>query len=93
MPYITQQQREPLAHSIDTLVAILTNGEGVEGKLNYTITSILSGILEIEGVNYANVNKLIGVLECAKLELHRCIASPYEDLKFEENGEVYGVVV
>ncbi len=93
MPYITQQQREPLAESIDTLLNIITNNDGLEGKLNYIISSIMSGILETEGINYTNLNKLIGVLECAKLELYRCIASPYEDLKLEENGEVYGVIV
>tara|TARA_R110000824_G_scaffold396551_2_gene598101 strand:- start:395 stop:694 length:300 start_codon:yes stop_codon:yes gene_type:complete len=99
MPYITQEKRESLSHSIDVLVALLTNGDGLEGKLNYTISSIISGILKIEGINYTNLNKLIGVLECAKLELYRCVASPYEDLKLEENGDVYfgsqnkGVVV
>jgi len=93
MPYITQQQREPLAESIDTLLNIITDNDGLEGKLNYIISSIVSGILETEGVNYTILNKMIGVLECAKLELYRCMASPYEDLKLEENGEVYGVVV
>ena len=93
MPYITQQQREPLAESIDTLLNIITDNDGLEGKLNYIISSIVSGILETEGVNYTILNKMIGVLECAKLELYRCMASPYEDLKLEENGEVYGVIV
>jgi len=93
MPYITQQQREPLAESIDTLLNIITDNDGLEGKLNYIISSIMSGILETEGVNYTILNKMIGVLECAKLELYRCMASPYEDLKLEENGEVYGVIV
>ena len=93
MPYITQQQREPLAESIDTILNIITDNDGLEGKLNYIISSIMSGILETEGVNYTILNKMIGVLECAKLELYRCMASPYEDLKLEENGEVYGVIV
>ena len=86
MPYITQQQREPLAESIDTLLNIITDNDGLEGKLNYIISSIVSGILETEGVNYTILNKMIGVLECAKLELYRCMASPYEDLKLEETA-------
>ena len=32
---------------------------------------------------------LVGVLECAKLELYRRLAAPYEDLKIEDNGDVY----
>ena len=38
--------------------------------------------------NYADINSAIGVLECAKLELYRRQAAPYEDKKIEENGEV-----
>jgi len=31
----------------------------------------------------------IGALECAKLELYRRVAAPYEDTKIAENGDVY----
>ena len=41
------------------------------------------------GTNYVKLNELIGVLECAKLELYRRVASPYEDEKVESNGDVY----
>jgi hypothetical protein len=40
-------------------------------------------------VRYAHLNEAIGVLECAKLELYRRIAAPYEDRKMGETGEVY----
>jgi len=33
----------------------------------------------------------VGVLECAKLELYRRIAAPYEDEKIVETGDVYTV--
>jgi hypothetical protein len=32
---------------------------------------------------------MIGALECAKLELYRRLASPYEDLKIADNGDIY----
>ena len=32
---------------------------------------------------------MVGVLECAKLELYRRMAAPYEDEKIEDNGDVY----
>ena len=36
-----------------------------------------------------NLNAIIGALECAKLELYRRVAAPYEDDKIIENGDVY----
>jgi len=38
------------------------------------------------------INEVIGVLECAKLELYRRVAAPYEERKRIENGEVYAVL-
>jgi len=35
------------------------------------------------------INAIIGALECAKLELYRRVAAPYEDDKIAENGDVY----
>jgi hypothetical protein len=40
-------------------------------------------------VRYANVNEMIGALECCKLELYRILIAPYEDVKIDENGGVY----
>jgi len=42
-----------------------------------------------KGVKYATLNTVIGVLECAKLELYRRVVADYEDQKCEENGDVY----
>jgi len=40
-------------------------------------------------LKYSNLNELIGVLECAKLELYRRVAAPYEDEKALINGDVF----
>jgi hypothetical protein len=40
-------------------------------------------------LRYAHLNEVIGALECAKLELYRRIAVPYEDQKITESGDVY----
>lgn len=58
------------------------------GELNYVITTLLDDWLG-DSVNYGKVNAAIGVLECAKLELYRRVAAPYEDGKQEANGDVY----
>jgi hypothetical protein len=59
------------------------------GELNYAITKLIDTYLQQRGVRYEHINTLIGVLECAKLELYRRIAGPYEDKKCQENGDVY----
>ena len=78
MPYIKQEDRQ----------ALQTRPPETAGELNYTITTIIEDYLQ-KGKNYQNINEVIGVLECAKLELYRRVASPYEDLKITENGDVY----
>lgn len=83
MPYIDQRARGELCG----LRAPITPGE-----LNYKITELVDAYLEVHGgVNYSNINACVGVLECAKLELYRRIAAPYEDKKTKENGDVYTV--
>ena len=81
MPYIKQEDRDQLNN--DPLTP------ANEGEMNYVISDLLDDYLSAYGLNYANVNALVGVLECAKLELYRRIAAPYEDKKIQENGDVY----
>lgn len=84
MPYITQEQRELIEEGA------LEDTDLNVGELNYVISSMLSRWLARPGrENYAGINALIGVLECAKLELYRRVAAPYEDEKIELNGDVY----
>ena len=83
MPYITQEDRQRLEETSQPQIA---------GELNYTITKILDEDLVRKGLNYTNLNEVVGVLECAKLELYRRIAAKYEDNKIAENGDVYNFV-
>jgi hypothetical protein len=92
MPYIPAELREGLDPYIDVLVeelGYLSDDKNLAGLLNYTISKILSDLLKSKGLNYHNINELIGMLECAKLELYRRVASPYEDEKIKSNGDVY----
>ena len=84
MPYI-----EPLRRTaIDALmVGLLTEAPNCSaGDLNYIITRIL---IETQPQRYADYNALVGVLECAKLEFYHRLVRPYEDLKLNENGDIY----
>lgn len=87
MPYIKPEDRKPLDPLIDELASKLPRN-AVAGNLNYVVSRLCARVLERE-TNYARLNELVGALECAKLELYRRVAAPYEDRKAAENGEVY----
>lgn len=80
MPYLEQAVR-----------ASLEDGRKATkpGELNYLITRLVDSFLVMTGVSYTNINAAIGALECAKLELYRRIAAPYETDKALTNGDVY----
>lgn len=77
-PYIRPADRRAMKHPTTA------------GELNYAISRLVDDYVENHGgITYARLNEVIGVLECAKHEIYRRIAGPYEDRKLEENGEVY----
>jgi hypothetical protein len=81
MPYITAEAR-----------ARLDKGGKPEtaGELNYAITRLVDDyLIQRKGIRYEHLNEVIGALECAKLELYRRVAAPYEDQKLRETGDVY----
>ena len=81
MPYIERPARERLEAGGRPESA---------GELNYAITRIVDQYLvDKGGVRYAHLNEVVGALECAKLEVYRRLAAPYEDEKIREAGDVY----
>lgn len=80
MPYVDDAARSRLKHSCPPQSP---------GELNYCITLLVDSYVARMGLSYAHLNAAIGALECAKLELYRRIAAPYEDRKLAENGEAY----
>jgi hypothetical protein len=91
MPYIPPEDRDAYDEVIQTLVEDFFHaGSDWKGHMNYVVSSIIAGLIDSwDGPRYSQINDLIGVLECIKLELYRRIAAPYEDIKAEENGDVY----
>lgn len=87
MPYIKQVERD----NLDSLVHEMGKTViGTEGNLNYLITRLCQRYVdENKPFGYKTVNAVVGVLECAKLEFYRRVASAYEDKKIAENGDVY----
>ena len=82
MPYIRKESRKALDKYVNTIPSKTLN----IGELNYVITKIL---LNHKPKNYQDYNQLIGVLECIKLEFYRRMVAPYEDLRKQEQGEIY----
>ena len=80
MPCIKQERRDAIA-----------NGDAPKdaGELNFALTCIVDNYLQNKSLRYAHINEAVGALECAKLELYRRIAVPYEDEKMKESGDVY----
>ena len=82
MPYIKGHRRGILDRNIGISPHIITS----PGELNYVITKIILGY---GMTNYEEMNTVLGVLEAVKQELYRRVIAPYEDVKKEENGDVY----
>src|SRR5690554_3614613 len=92
MPYIANSHRETIDDNIDLLVSLIrlhTPPNKLAGTVNYVISRVSAGSLKPDtGWTYDDINKLIGVLECAKEEFYRRVAAPYEDLARKKNGDI-----
>jgi len=90
MPYIKPEDRTLFESYFGDDYQDLAYAPQSAGELNYLITRFLNRYINCgyHGLNYQKINDCIGVLECAKLELYRRVAAPYEDVKIDENGDI-----
>lgn len=104
MPYIDQERRKKLDNSIANMSLSLkeliseqgnifnrskiSNEEFMEllGDLNYCFSRVISSLMT--DVSYSKVAMITGVLENIKQEYYRRVASPYEDKKISQNGDI-----
>lgn len=89
MPYIKQEDRNHYDARINALITDIKIHKSSAGDMNYIITRLLDAAYNFKEPSYAKINEAIGVLECAKLELYRRIAIPYENVKIQLNGDAY----
>lgn len=85
MPYIKNDYKEKLNPKIEPLADLIESN----GELNYVINMLMYKRLKKIGLCYENFNGLMGSMICAMLEFYRRIGAPYEDVKKEENGDVF----
>lgn len=96
MPYIKEENRANLDDCIDSMISCLkgdiTNSLSNEellnicGDINYCFSRILGGVMG--QVSYPKIATITGVLENIKQEFYRRAASPYEDSKIVQNGDI-----
>lgn len=96
MPYIKPENRLPIDFYFyddsDELNIAPIQGmhpDVTVGELNYIISNVIKEYIKAKGKRYQAINDVVGALECAKLELYRRIASPYEDEAIQRNGDIY----
>lgn len=95
MPYIDRNQRADLDELIDALSHRIKKpgaGEkydlaGYAGILNYVSTRLALNLMG--PVAYWKVAMIAGVFSNVVDEFYRRLATPYEDKKILENGDVY----
>lgn len=86
MPYIKQERRVILDCLINPLIDNIRVSDCPDGEANYAMSRIASGVLG--GPRYADIAKVIGAFECAKLEFYRRVASKLEDRAIQRNGDI-----
>ncbi len=82
MPYIKPQRRQDFREYEESTLPQSA------GELNYVFSVVIDRVLG-NRPSYADINTVIGVLECCKEEVYRRVAGPYEDIKIGENGDVF----
>lgn len=87
MPYIKEEERKVYNDMLKALVHILRGApiESQDRHLNYIITVLLKRLYT---PRYFNYNRAMGVLEFAKQEFYRRVATEYDNDKIRENGDV-----
>lgn len=100
MPYIKEESRVVLDKTIGGSVeAIKSNVQKsfgddltvdellkVSGDINYFVSRLIGQLMG--DVSYGKICIITGVLENIKQEYYRRVASPYEDKKITENGDI-----
>lgn len=90
MPYIKQADRLQYAVLVEELALLLRKTENQmdrAGHANYVITTLL--LAAFPNRKYATMALVDGIITDIGREYYRRRATPYEDEKIAENGDVY----
>ena len=85
MPYIAKSQKE----KVEKGLAPIQFAEMPDaGCLNFAVHQLISQYILQNKEGYQTYNDIVGVLDCAKMEIYRRLVSDYEDRKIVQNGDV-----
>lgn len=91
MPYIKKERADDIWIDIRDILneptKVYPNPVKTEGELNYLITELCSKFVPSEP-RYKDLNAVVGVLECAKLEFYRRAVALYEEEKISDESNV-----
>lgn len=85
MPYIANSEKEKIDKGF---VALHLSELNNAGSLNYAIHQVIAQYISQNKEDYQTYNDIVGVLDCAKMELYRRLISEYEDKKISKNDDV-----
>ena len=94
MPYIKPEGRVFVDGCVHRMIECLTEGNeltdeefmAIMGEVNYMFSRIITACMGKP--SYAKICMTTGVLENIKQEFYRRVASPYEDNKKIQNGDI-----
>ena len=96
MPYISEEERLELDNAIDQMVDSIKNTQcnlnnpndfsNYLGRINYCFSRVIGQL--VQKPSYKKIAMATGVLENIKQEFYRRVASPYENKKINENGDI-----
>jgi hypothetical protein len=104
MPYISEDRRKTIDSCIADMVLCIkgnidpnrspfqiervSNEEflSIIGDINYAFSRVISSLMT--EVSYSKIAMITGVLENIKQEYYRRVASPYENKKIVQNGDI-----
>ena len=94
MPYIKENARTFLDGCVCRMIECLTDGNRlsdqefmqIAGEINYVFSRIITA--SMGEISYSKIAVATGVLENIKQELYRRVATPYEEKKITENGDI-----
>ena len=100
MPYIKEENRIVLDRTIGSAVETIKSnvqksfGDDlnvdeflkISGDINYFVSRLVAQLMG--EVSYSKICVITGVLENIKQEYYRRVASPYEDKKIVQNGDI-----
>ena len=99
MPYISQGDRLPNSpcQALKVWPSMETEARPLRlttpGELNYAMTMLAIEYAKRWGISYTTFNEVMGVFASAQAEFYRRVVVPYENIKREENGDVYDCIV